>query len=217
LHEVLWQDDEEVVRSPGSRIFSIRQTRLPVRAVRELVGELERRAIRGDVPELLRLVHEVVPSYTPSVDARRFAVSEAGEKYRILVVDDETQSRHLLREILEERYDVETAETAAEGLDLARLRPPHLALLDVNLPDASGLELCRTLRTDPETASIRIILITGYSADGSAVVGLQAGADDYVTKPFGVDELLARVQAVLRRAAPLDAADATGTQSLENR
>ena len=217
LHEVLWQDDEEVVRSPGSRIFSIRQTRLPVRAVRELVGELERRAIRGDVAELLRLVHEVVPSYTPSVDARRFAVSEAGEKYRILVVDDETQSRHLLREILEERYDVETAETAAEGLDLARLRPPHLALLDVNLPDASGLELCRTLRTDPETASIRIILITGYSADGSAVVGLQAGADDYVTKPFGVDELLARVQAVLRRAAPLDAADATGTQSFENR
>jgi CheY-like chemotaxis protein len=217
LHEVLWQDDEEVVRSPGSRIFAIRQTRLPVRVVRELVGELERCAIRGDVPGLLALVHDVVPSYSPPTDTRGFAVSEAGEKYRILVVDDESQSRQLLREILEGRYDVETAETAAEGLDLVRLRAPHLALLDVNLPDASGIELCRRLRTDPETAAIRVILVTGYSADGSAVVGLQAGADDYITKPFGVDELLARIQAVLRRSLPMESADAPGTQTLENR
>jgi CheY-like chemotaxis protein len=216
LHEVLWQDDEEVLRSPGSRIFSVRQTRLPVRVVRDLVGELERRAIRGDVRALLALVHEVIPSYTPPADTREFAVSEAGEKYRLLVVDDEAMSRQLLREILEERYDVETAETAAEGLEAARLRVPHLVVLDVNLPDGSGIELCRTLRSDPETAAMRVILVTGYSADGSAVVGLQAGADDYVTKPFGVDELLARVEAVLRRSVP-DPADAAGTQTLENR
>ena len=216
LHEVLWQDDEEVLRSPGSRIFSVRQTRLPVRVVRDLVGELERRAIRGDVRALLALVHEVIPSYTPPADTREFAVSEAGEKYRLLVVDDEAMSRQLLREILEERYDVETAETAAEGLEVARLRVPHLVVLDVNLPDGSGIELCRTLRSDPETAAMRVILVTGYSADGSAVVGLQAGADDYVTKPFGVDELLARVEAVLRRSVP-DPADAAGTQTLENR
>ena len=174
LHEVLWQDDEEVLRSPGSRIFSVRQTRLPVRVVRDLVGELERRAIRGDVRALLSLVHEVIPSYTPPADTREFAVSEAGEKYRLLVVDDEAMSRQLLREILEERYDVETAETAAEGLEVARLRVPHLVVLDVNLPDGSGIELCRTLRSDPETAAMRVILVTGYSADGSAVVGLQA-------------------------------------------
>jgi FlaA1/EpsC-like NDP-sugar epimerase/ActR/RegA family two-component response regulator len=216
LHEVLWQDDEEVLRSPGSRIFAVRQTRLPVRVVRDLVGELERRAIRGDVRALLALVHEVIPSYTPPADTREFAVSEAGEKYRLLVVDDEAMSRQLLREILEERYDVETAETAAEGLEVARLRVPHLVVLDVNLPDGSGVELCRTLRSDPETAAMRVILVTGYSADGSAVVGLQAGADDYITKPFGVDELLARVEAVLRRSVP-DPADAAGTQTLENR
>ncbi len=210
LHEVLWQDDEEIVRSPAERIFAIRQIRRPVREMKALVGELERRAIQGDVPGLLGLVHEVVPSYSPPPGRQGFTVPEAGEKHRILIVDDDSMSRDLLREILDERYDVEVAETAAVGLDLSRHRPPHLVLLDVNLPDASGLDLCRTLRSDPITAGIRVILITGYSADGSAVVGLQAGADDYVTKPFSIDELLARVQAVLRRTVGPEPASTPG-------
>jgi two-component system, OmpR family, KDP operon response regulator KdpE len=117
----------------------------------------------------------------------------------ILVVDDEPQIRRVLRTTLSFRgYVITEAATGEEALELARKVKPDLILLDVNLPGISGIETCREIRRWSETP---IIMLTVRSAERDKVVALDAGADDYVTKPFGIEELLARVRASLRRSA----------------
>lgn len=117
----------------------------------------------------------------------------------ILVVDDETQIRRALRSILSTRgYDVIFAASGAEGLALAIDRYPELVILDLALPDLSGLAVCRELRTW-YTAPILVLTVSG--GDSDKIAALDIGADDYVTKPFSAGELLARVRALLRRAS----------------
>lgn len=118
---------------------------------------------------------------------------------RILVVEDEPQYRFLIQLNLEASgYAVVLAEDARTGLARVVDAAPDLVLLDIMLPDFDGMELCRQIR---RFSAIPIVMLTARAGQKDVVAGLNAGADDYVTKPFGVDELLARIQANLRRRA----------------
>ncbi len=118
---------------------------------------------------------------------------------RILVVDDEPQFlRALATNLRGAGYDVETAATAAEALAAAGLQPPDAIILDLVLPDGSGLDVCRELRT---WTGAPIVLVSAVGDEDEKIAALDAGADDYVTKPFAIGELLARLRAVLRRAS----------------
>ena len=121
---------------------------------------------------------------------------------RVLVVDDEPQILRALRINLRVRqYEVFTAATGAEALDVAGRHPPDLVILDLGLPDLSGLEVIAGLRG---WTSVPIVVLSGRADSADKVEALDAGADDYVTKPFSMDELLARMRAALRRAGPPD-------------
>jgi two-component system phosphate regulon response regulator PhoB len=120
----------------------------------------------------------------------------------ILVVDDEDDLVESIRFNLQRnQYRVLTAGDAASAIEQARNCKPDLILLDIMLPGPSGRDAAVVLRSDPLTRQIPIIMLTALSAEGDVVLGLQMGADDYVTKPFSMDVLLARVAAVLRRPA----------------
>lgn len=128
---------------------------------------------------------------------------------KILVVDDDQLVRRSLKYRLEhEGYAVTTADCAEEALTSARRDHPDLILLDIGLPDRDGLEVARTLQRE---MNVPIIFLTGRGQESDIVVGLEIGAEDYITKPFGMRELLARVRVVLRRAtrAPALAGDDT--------
>jgi two-component system, OmpR family, KDP operon response regulator KdpE len=119
-------------------------------------------------------------------------------KTRILVVDDEPQIARMLRTQLTARgYEVEHAATGNEGLLAVGENPPDLVLLDVGLPDMDGLEVCKRMR---EWTAVPVVFLTVRDEERTKVQALDAGGDDYITKPFGMPELMARVRAVLRRA-----------------
>jgi two-component system KDP operon response regulator KdpE len=116
---------------------------------------------------------------------------------RILVVDDEPQILKALQTGLRGAgYDVDTATTGAQALTAAAVQPPDAVILDLVLPDTRGTEVCRELRT---WSSVPVIVLSAVGDESEKVAALDAGADDYVTKPFGLDELLARLRAALRR------------------
>ncbi len=116
---------------------------------------------------------------------------------RILVIDDEFQiTRVLKRSLGAHRYDVRTASDGESGLDLVRDFRPDLVITDLSMPEMSGLEVCREIR---KNSQIPIIVLSVKGGEQIKVEALDAGADDYVTKPFGMNELLARVRAALRR------------------
>ncbi len=124
----------------------------------------------------------------------------SGARPRVLVCDDEPQILRALRVTLRnEGFDVATAARAAEALDAAALQPPDAAILDLLLPDGNGIEMARRLR---EWSSAPIIVLSAVGEEEQKIRALEAGADDYVTKPFSPGELVARLRAVLRRAAP---------------
>jgi two-component system KDP operon response regulator KdpE len=117
---------------------------------------------------------------------------------RILVCDDDPQIRRAVQLILREAgYEVLVASTGDEALDRAALAAPHLAIVDLLLPDQHGIELCRRLR---EWSEMPILVLSAIADERTKIDALQCGADDYVTKPFGPGELVARVRAALRRA-----------------
>jgi two-component system phosphate regulon response regulator PhoB len=121
---------------------------------------------------------------------------------RILVVDDEPDLLELVRvNLTQAGYDVETAETGQGGLDRARRSRPDLLVLDLMLPDLSGTEICRQIRSDRELHDVPVLMLTAKSEEVDRVVGLELGADDYVTKPFSPRELALRVGAILRRTS----------------
>ena len=124
-----------------------------------------------------------------------------GKKTRILIVEDEPAMVAGLRDNFEyEGYEVISASDGVEGLELALAEEPDLIVLDVMMPRMSGLDVCKQLKA--KKPSLPIIMLTARGQEVDKVVGLELGADDYVTKPFPIRELMARVKAVLRRAHP---------------
>jgi len=118
----------------------------------------------------------------------------------VLVVDDEPQILRALQTNLRGAgYEVATAASAADALSSAAMRPPDAFILDLVLPDGSGIDVCRELRS---WSSAPILVLSVVGDEPEKVAALDAGADDYVQKPFGIDELLARLRALLRRATP---------------
>ena len=125
----------------------------------------------------------------------------------ILIVDDEHDLLTLLDFNLKaEGFKTLVASTGAEALAHLRRDPPDLVILDLMLPDTSGTEVCRTIKSDPRTKHVPVVMLTAKGQEIDRVVGFEVGADDYVTKPFSMRELILRLKAVLRRAgaAPLE-------------
>ncbi len=130
---------------------------------------------------------------------------------RILVVDDEPQIRRVLKATLTAQgYEVFAARTGEEALEALRTNRPDLILLDMNMPGMGGLETCREIRRGSEAA---ILMLTVRDSEQDKVAALDAGADDYITKPFGTPELLARIRAALRRLPAAE--DSTETVQME--
>lgn len=113
---------------------------------------------------------------------------------KILIIEDSIVARAQLLDILAEQYTVVTAATGGEGLSLSRIEDPAAILLDVGLPDMDGYEVCRRLKADPATLSMPVLFITAMDAPEEKVRGFEAGAEDYIVKPFFPAELLARVK-----------------------
>lgn len=119
---------------------------------------------------------------------------------RIVIIEDEADILEVLEfNLAQEGFDVTGSQEGTPGLDLVRRDSPDLLLLDLMLPDVDGLEICRQLKADPVTSQIPIVMVTAKGKESDIVLGLGIGADDYITKPFSISELVARVKAVLRR------------------
>jgi len=119
---------------------------------------------------------------------------------KILIVEDEKDILHLVQFYLEkEGYRICTAVTGMEGLKVARSEHPDLIILDLMLAELDGLEVCKQIRADPRTSRLPIIMLTAKAEESDTIVGLELGADDYVTKPFSPKALVARVKALFRR------------------
>lgn len=132
-------------------------------------------------------------------------------KQKIIAIEDEPDILEIVRYNLEkENYEFIGETDGEEGLSLIRRELPDLVLLDVMLPGIDGLEICRRLKYEAATREIPVIMVTARSEESDVVLGLEVGADDYLTKPFGPRELVARVRAVLRRGkVQLDGEDQT--------
>jgi two-component system, OmpR family, phosphate regulon response regulator PhoB len=130
----------------------------------------------------------------------------AGPLPTILLVEDEPAQRAVLTYNLEaEGFEVQVADNGETALELIAESPPDLILLDWMMPHVSGIEVCRRIKARPETRAIPIIMLSARSEDVDKVRGLETGADDYVIKPYSVNELMARLRAQLRRARPATA------------
>jgi two-component system, OmpR family, KDP operon response regulator KdpE len=137
----------------------------------------------------------------------------SAEAPRILVLDDESQILRALKVVLREAgFEVVPAETAQEALDRAAVRPPQAAIIDLVLPDGDGIEVTRQLR---EWSEMPILVLSAVGEEEQKVRALEAGADDYITKPFGARELVARLQAALRRAGRSEDEPAVNVEGLE--
>jgi len=127
------------------------------------------------------------------------AVATPPPQARILVVDDEPKNRELIRDTLEVRgYAIEEADSGTEALVCIAAAPPDVVLLDVSMPGMDGLEVCRQLKGDPVTASLPVIMVTAHADRRDRLAGIEAGADDYLTKPVDLQDLLLRVRNVVR-------------------
>ncbi len=134
------------------------------------------------------------------MESQRVTGAPLGTKHKILVVEDEKDIRDLLRYNLEsEGFLVVEADNGESGLKLAASERAALVILDLMLPGLSGLEVCRILRSKDPTMNLPVLMLTARATEVDKILGLEMGADDYVTKPFSPRELVARVKAVLRR------------------
>ncbi len=137
-------------------------------------------------------------------------------KEKILIVEDDSDiSRVLEYNLAKNQYRTVCAGDGEKALDVAKKEIPNLIILDIMLPKMDGLEVCRALKRDARTAAIPILMLTAKAEEVDKVVGLEMGADDYVTKPFSPRELVARVGSILRRAKPVKAAELFRHGSLE--
>lgn len=132
----------------------------------------------------------------------------AANGQKILVVEDEPDISKLVSyNLAQERFKVLTAEDGEQALQVIQREKPNLVVLDLMLPGLSGMEICKILRNQPETAKLPILMLTAKAGEADRIVGLEMGADDYLAKPFSPREMVARVRAILRRANIAASAD----------
>ncbi|HXG92070.1 MAG TPA: response regulator transcription factor [Blastocatellia bacterium] len=132
-------------------------------------------------------------------------IEEARVRSVVIVEDDEDIAESVRYNLEREGFRVRAAATGEDALDVILDGPPNLILLDLNLPRMSGFELCRRLRAEAATSRVPILMLTARADESDKVLGLNIGADDYITKPFSMRELVARVNALLRRAEAVEA------------
>jgi two-component system phosphate regulon response regulator PhoB len=131
--------------------------------------------------------------------------TDTGTRGRVLVVEDETDLQELLQyNLAREGFSVTCVGRGEQALQIVADDPPDLMLLDLMLPGMDGLEICRAMKSDAATASIPVVMLTAKGEEADVVIGLEMGADDYITKPFSPRVLIARLKAVLRRPAGPD-------------
>jgi DNA-binding response OmpR family regulator len=135
-------------------------------------------------------------------------IEEARSRSIVIVEDDEDIADSIRYNLERAGFRVRVASTGEDALNLILEGPPNLILLDLNLPHMSGFEMCRRLRAESTTAHVPILMLTARTDESDKVLGLNLGADDYITKPFSMRELVARVNAVLRRADGMEATHA---------
>jgi len=195
LAEELWYAEENVGPTGQDKLLVVRQPANGnfVEFLPQL-AELERLAVAGERGLLIHALRRMVPEYQP------LGSDFLGQR-RVLVVDDDPEMRDVLRGILEDSYEVIQAADAAEAIAKAREELPDLILLDIKLPGVDGYSVCQTLKADPRTQPIPIVMLSALADVEEKVRGIDMGADDYITKPFDVQELRARLQMVLRRAS----------------
>lgn len=126
---------------------------------------------------------------------------------KVLIVDDEINITELISVNLEENFNVVCCHDGLDAVELAQKELPDIILLDIMIPGIDGFEVCRRIRDDERTRKIPIIMLTVKKEENDKVRGLKLGADDYITKPFGINELLARIDAVLRRVDTISVAN----------
>ncbi len=136
----------------------------------------------------------------------------------LVIENDEIVARTIERSLRGDEFRVRVAYSGLEGLMLARQDPPDLVILDIIMPGMDGYEVCAEMRADEQLAEVPILFLTAKIKDEDIIAGLKAGADDYITKPFNVDELILRIRAILRRtfdARELQASSASESQETE--
>jgi two-component system, OmpR family, alkaline phosphatase synthesis response regulator PhoP len=149
----------------------------------------------------LKAAYRITPGYDTLPPSQR--VVRPTRMKRILIIEDDRDIVELVRyNLANEGFQVSGANDGAAGLNTLKKSPPDLLLLDLMLPKLSGLEICREIRKDESLNRLPILMLTARGDEADRVVGLEMGADDYVTKPFSPRELIARVKALLRRAEP---------------
>ena len=195
LYEELWYADENVGPTGQDKLLVVRQ---PVNGnfmeFLPQLSELEQLAVAGERGLLIQALRRIVPEYQP-------VQSDLLMQRKILVVDDDPKMRDLLHKILKDSYEVIQAGDAAEAIAKAREALPDMIFLDIRVPGVDGYSVCQTLKADPRTQPIPIVMLSALADVNEKVRGIDLGADDYITKPFYVHELLARIQMILRRAS----------------
>ena len=215
-------DIQEVASTFGKSVESIRKYKnfgiirvSDKRGNKDLFDRSEIMAIRGRLRDLrlkglslaqiadqldIARAEEMGHSPTALATASDPPTVEDGKKLKILVVDDEAEVRASLREFLESQdYVICEAGDGEEALAKTFLERPHLLLLDLRLPKLDGYQICQTLKGNPITSGIPIIMVTALNSTPSKIKGIEYGADDYVDKPFDLQELTARIKMVTRR------------------
>lgn len=215
-------DIQEVASTFGKSVESIRKYKnfgiirvSDKRGNKDLFDRSEIMAIRGRLRDLrlkglslaqiadqldIARAEEMGHSPTALATASDPPTVEDGKKLKILVVDDEAEVRASLREFLESQdYVICEAGDGEEALAKTFLERPHLLLLDLRLPKLDGYQICQTLKGNPITSGIPIIMVTALNSTPSKIKGIEYGADDYVDKPFDLQELNARIKMVTRR------------------
>ena len=174
-----------------------------IMSIRDRLRELRLKGLSlsqiADELDLARDEHLSLPSPPMSMSGQT-PNHEPGQPIKILVVDDEDEVRAGLREFLEGMdYAICEAADGAEALAKTFTEKPHMILLDLRLPKVDGYQVCQTLKGNPITSGIPIIMLTALNATPNKIKGIEFGADDYVDKPFDLDELAARIKMVTRR------------------
>ena len=174
-----------------------------IMSIRDRLRELRLKGLSlaqiADELDLARDEHLSLPSPPMSMSGQT-PNHEPGQPLKILVVDDEDEVRAGLREFLEGMdYAISEAADGAEALAKTFTEKPHMILLDLRLPKVDGYQVCQTLKGNPITSGIPIIMLTALNATPNKIKGIEFGADDYVDKPFDLDELAARIKMVTRR------------------